>query len=156
MSSNERLKVFGARAAKFGISLTHSVVILLAFWVAMDLMQSQFRAPGSVGILSASKTSPQPTLMTAPVPDIDGLAVKLHAYGYHAQKAREALQATSTTVAKAPVVVAKVTPRVNKTSVTKNPKVLVGQAPRALVKHMLPKGYVDARGPANSYTRVDL
>jgi len=153
MTRNERLKVFGARAAKFGISLAHSIGILLAFWILLDLMQGQFRVPVK-SFLSASTVS-------APTPDLDGLAVRLHAYGYHAQKARDSqhvsvvmVPVTSTTCpVTAKVVLAKSFPRPD---TLKKPKVPVGQAPRALVKHMLPHGYMDARGPVNSYTRVDL
>lgn len=152
MTSHERLKVCGARVAKFGISLAHSIGILLAFWILLDLMQGQFRVPVK-SFLSASTVS-------APTPDLDGLAVRLHAYGYHAQKARDTqhtsvvmVPVTSTTCPQAKVVLAKSFPRPD---TLKKPKVLMGHAPRALVKHMSPNGYTDARGPVNSYTRVDL
>jgi hypothetical protein len=158
MKNSERVKITAARAAKFGINIGHSALVLLVFWVAMDLMQSQLRVPARNLLSSAGQTQNGSTAAA--------LAVAMHDYGYHAKAGRlpvtenpvRPVKAVSCPV-EAKVVLAKSHPRL--APVTKNPKVLV--------KHMLPKGYMDARGPVNSqnglksmqerkagYTRVDL
>lgn len=147
MSSSEKFKVAAARVTKFAISMSHSVVILLAFWVLMDLMQSQVRIPAK-SLLSPTNTNP--TVAKSETPETDALVSAMHSYGYYAQKARENQQVAVKPVVpvknvtcpvKASVVLAKAIPKPEK--ITKSPKVMV--------KHS-----VDARGPAPSYKRVDL
>jgi len=137
MKNSERVKITAARAAKFGINIGHSALVLLVFWVAMDLMQSQLRVPARNLLSSAGQTQNGSTA--------SALAVAMHNYGYHARTAREVtvgaaenpvrpVKAVSCPV-EAKVVLAKSHPRL--APVTKNPKVLVTQPGEP---------YCDARG----------